>query len=387
MIQPTYVTAFRSQRVWGVVAICGLIALAASSAVAPERAWANGLLMAYYLVTLGLGAAVFLALTSVTGAGWHVAIRRIPEALTSLLPAGGILIVALVAMESSRFTWQHHGSGDAGSFWFKEMWLSAGFHLARTVVFLLLWILFAALLVRASRRQDQAAVHPRRIHPALSVVFLFLFAPSFSLAAIDWIMALEPMWFSTMWGVYQFSGLVMGVLAVMIIAGILLRRAGPMQGLFRDEHLHDLAKLLLGFSCFWMYIWFCQYMLIWYSNIPEETSYFVKRLQGAWGPMIVAALILNWGIPFLTLLPRPHKRDEAIMLRVAVVVLVGRWVDLSVMIFPPVIGDAPPLGIPEAAAVVSGCGLSVVLFRRAFASAGRAPLNDPFLGESLHYHA
>jgi len=94
-------------------------------------------------------------------------------------------------------------------------------------------------------------------------------------------MALEPLWFSTMWGVYQFSGLIMGTLATMIIACVTLRKFGPLAGVFRDEHLHDLGKLLLGFSCFWMYIWFSQYMLIWYSNIPEETSYFIPRTQGA----------------------------------------------------------------------------------------------------------
>ena len=376
------------QRAWGAVALIGVAILAATAAVAPERAWANGLLMAYYVVTLGLGGVVFIALATVTGAGWHVALRRIPEAMSSLLPIGGLVLLGLVALEPQRFSWHHHGSGDAGTFWFKELWLSTGFHRTRTIVYLVLWVLFARYFVSKSRHQDQSSAEgARRIPPAASVVFLFVFAITFSLAGIDWIMALEPMWFSTIWGVYQFSGLVMGTLALMIIASVLLRRAGPLQHLFRDDHMHDLGKLLLGFSCFWMYIWFCQYMLIWYSDIPEETSYYVHRLNGAWGPMIVASLLLNWVIPFLLLLPRPNKRNETIMLRVAAIVLIGRWVDLSIMIFPPVVGDAPPLGVPEVAAVAAGCGLTIWLFNRAFAAASPVPVNDPFLTESLHYHA
>jgi hypothetical protein len=167
-----------------------------------------------------------------------------------------------------------------------------------------------------------------------------------------------------------------------------------MAELFRDEHLHDLGKLLLGFSCFWMYIWFCQYMLIWYSNIPEETVYFAQRLHGAWGPMIVANLILNWGIPFFVLLPRPNKRNETVMFRIAAIVLIGRWVDLSIMIFPPVVGDAPPAaedlargGLPEVAGAVTAIGLTVWLFTSAFAAANPTPIQDVYLGESLHYHA
>lgn len=376
------------QRSWKIMTVIATLILVATSAFAPARTWANGLLVAYYLVTLGLGGAVFIALANATGAGWHVAIRRIPEALTSVLPIAGLALLGLVLAQLPRYIWHHHGAKDVGTFWFKELWLSPIFFGIRSVLYLTVWILFARRFVRVSRRQDELATgKPTRINATSSVVFLFTFGITFSLAAIDWIMALEPMWFSTIWGVYQFSGMLMATLAVLIIAGIILRRIGTMRGTFRDEHLHDLSKLLLGFSCFWMYIWFCQYMLIWYSNIPEETVYFTKRLQGAWGPMILASLVLNWVIPFFMLLPRSNKRNETIMLRVAVIVLIGRWVDLSVMIFPSVVGDAPPLGIPEVAGVATGCGIAVWCFARSFATAPPVPRYDPFLLESLHYHS
>jgi hypothetical protein len=365
----------------------GVVVLAGTALIAPERAWANLLLAGYYLITLGLGGALFIALTTVCGAGWSTAFRRVPEAMTGLLPVSGLILLAVVAVRLPQYGWHHHGEGDAGTFWFKELWLQPPFIAIRAVAYVLLWIAFARLFVGNSRRQDKLPCPSNApINMRVSIPFLFVFAITISLAGVDWIMALEPLWFSTMWGVYQFSGLIMSTLAAMIIACVVLRRLGPLDGIFRDDHLHDLGKLLLGFSCFWMYIWFSQYMLIWYTNIPEETSYFIPRTQGAWGPIMVGSIVLNWVIPFFVLLPRPCKRSESVMLKVAVVVLIGRWVDLYVMIFPPVTGDVPVMGLPEVASVVCICGLSALLFIKSFAAAKPMPRNDPFLNESLKYH-
>ncbi len=402
----------------------GAAVLAAGAVIAPERVWANLLVASYYLVTLGLGGAVFIALTNVCGAGWSVAFRRVPEAMTSLLVAG-LALLAVLAIRIPDYAWHHHGDGDAGTFWFKELWLNSTFFGVRAVGFVLLWIAFARVLVGNSRRQDDGTQPATgRINTGLSAVFLAVFAITISLASIDWIMALEPLWFSTMWGVYQFSGLIMGTLAAMIVACVTLRRFGPLQGVFRDDHLHDLGKLLLGFSCFWMYIWFSQYMLIWYSNLPEETAYFVRRTHGAWGPVVIGSLVLNWVVPFFVLLPQKCKRSEGVMLKVAVVVLIGRWVDLYVMVFPALksssqISNAassvdkhaaatvaehaqevahvpetvtwlfaqPVFGILEVAAIACATGITGLLFAKAFLGNRVIPRNDPLLEESLHYHA
>ena len=123
----------------------------------------------------------------------------------------------------------------------------------------------------------------------------------------------------------------------------------------------DLGKLLLGFSCFWMYIWFSQYMLIWYSNIPEETSYFITRTHGPWGPIVIVSIVLNWVLPFFVLLPKPAKRSSGIMLKVAIVVLIGRWVDLYVMVFPATLGENPVFGIWEVASICCLFGAAGVL--------------------------
>lgn len=363
----------------------GVLVLGISSVAAPDRTWANLLLVSFYLITLGLGGALFIALTTVCGASWSVAFRRVPEAMTGLLPVGGLLMLATLAVRLPQYAWHHHGSGGAGTFWFKELWLSTTFFAGRAVVYVLLWVALARALVRSAR-----ARHGRdapRVSTGAAVLFLAVFAITISLAGVDWIMALEPLWFSTMWGVYQFSGLVMATLAGITIASILLRRLGPLAGTFTDEHLHDLGKLLIGFSCFWMYIWFSQYMLIWYSNIPEETSYFIPRLHGPWAPIVIGSLVLNWVVPFFVLLPRRSKRSERIMLRVSVVVLIGRWVDLAIMIFPPVTGATPLFGLPELAGLLCLSALASGLFLRLFAAADPAPRHDPDFAASLHYHA
>jgi hypothetical protein len=289
----------------------------------------------------------------------------------------------------SRYGWRHDWHGDAGTFWFKELWLTPAFWAVRAVVYVLLWSLLARWLIARSRQQDESgdtAITAGNVR--ISALFLVVYAVTFSLASADWMMALEPMWFSTMWGVYNFAGMIQAALAVVIILGLILRSPdGPLRGVFSDEHLHDLAKLLLGFSCFWMYIWFSQYMLIWYSNLPEETSYFITRTHGPWGPIVVGSIVLNWVVPFFVLLPRPAKRNSGVMMKVAVVVLIGRWVDLYVMVFPSTLGENPVFGVWEVASICCLIGIAGMLLLRSFAAGNPVPRHDPYLQESLHYHA
>ncbi len=379
-------------------AIAGAVVLAVGFAIPAFqlRVWGNLLLVAFYLLTIALGGSLFIALSYAVGAGWNVAFRRIPEAMSKLLPIAGLAMLAAVAIRLPHYGWHHPGEGGPGTFWFKEMWLSPGFLILRAAAYVVLWVLLSRCLVSNSLRQD-ASGDPRlsSVNAGVSYLFLAVYAATFSLASIDWILALDPMWFSTMWGVYHFSGMIQATLAVIIILGLLLRLPGaPLDGVFNDEHLHDLGKLLLGFSCFWMYIWFSQYMLIWYSNIPEETMYFIPRTQGPWGPVVVATILLNWVIPFFVLLPKPAKRNASVMMKVAVVVLIGRWVDLYVMVFPSQalvppghseIGP-PAFGIWEVAAIALLVGVAGTLFFRSFPYKSPVPKNDPYLPESLHYH-
>ncbi len=206
---------------------------------------------------------------------------------------------------------------------------------------------------------------------------------TFTLSSVDWVMSLEPLWYSTIFAFYNFAGVLLSGLAALILTVLWLERSGPLRGVLTGEHLHDLGKLLFAFSSFWMYIWFSQYMLIWYANVPEETAYFVRRVHGFWLPLLLASLALNWLVPFGMLLRRDAKRRRSILGAVAATVLVGRWVDLYLMIFPSVVGDTPRIGIWEIGVTAGGVGVFSLALAWILKSAPAVPVGDPQLADSL----
>ena len=353
----------------------GALTLAAGMWLDPARAWANLLLVSYYLLGLALAAMVFIALQYVTGAGWSAALRRVPEAITSLLPYGAAGVGLVLLLRSSLYPWVHRLHDPTG---FRRAWLDYPFFLGRSAAYVALWLLFTWAVVRTSRRQDHDAdpAHTRR-NVTLSAAFLVVFAVTFWLASFDWIMSLEPRWSSTIFGIYNFAGLFSSGLAAIIVLVICLQRMGPLDGVLSSAHLHDLGKLLFAFTTFWMYIWFSQYMLIWYANIPEEAVYYVRRIQGAWMPLFILNMVLNWAIPFLALLPAGTKKNPGILLKVAVIVLLGRWLDLYLMILPPISGARPEIAAWEIGAAMAMAGVFGLVFFHAMRRAQVVPVNDP----------
>ena len=198
--------------------------------------------------------------------------------MTAILPVG-LAILALVFLASpSLYPWTAQATHPG----FQRFWLRRPFFIVRAAVYMAVWVTFAIAIVRTSRRQDSdsSVAHTRR-NVRLSIGFLVAFAVTFCLASFDWIMSLEPSWASTIFGIYNFAGMFSGGLALLILLVLRLRR-GALRDFVNEEHLHDLGKLLFAFSTFWMYIWFSQYMLIWYADMSEETAYYVARLHGAW---------------------------------------------------------------------------------------------------------
>ncbi len=385
---PEFQPPARILRLVQILAGLGSVTLAVGLLIAPERAWMNLLLAAFYLVGLSLGGVLFIAIQYVTGAGWCVAFRRVPEAMAGALPVTALPVLLVLVASSSIYPWTH-GMGEHGgaALWFKEVWLSPFFFVARALIYLAVWIAFATAIVRASRKQDADGdlLHTRR-NARLSAAFLVVFGVTFWLASYDWLMSLEPHWYSTVFGVYQFSGVILSGLAMITILAIWLHRLGPLRDFLTAEHLHDLGKLLFAFSTFWMYIWFCQFMLIWYANIPEETSHFITRLAGFWQPVFWLNLLLNWAVPFLVLLHVPAKRSPGMLLKISWVILVGRWVDLYLMIAPPFVGENPVFGIWEIGISAGAAGLFFLAVFHALRRAPLVPLGDPYLDESLSYH-
>ncbi len=366
------------------LAVAGIAILLLGTFLAPQRAWSNVLMASYGLVCLGIGGTFFVALQYVCGARWSIVFRRVPEAMTFALPVGAVGLAAVLLARPSLYSWYgghlHAGAGYMG---FKAAWLSQPAFLARSALYLLTWLAFSTLIVRCSRRQDSSgSMALTRRNVALSAAFIVVFAVTFWLASYDWIMSLEPDWYSTMFGVYAFAGLVSSSLAAITILVVWLRGRGSLPRRVSADQLHDLGSLMVAFTTFWAYIWFSQFMLIWYANLPEETVYFARRLHGGWWPLFLANLAANWVVPFLILLPSSSKRSPRTLLIASIAILVGRVVDIHMMIAPPSIAGGPFFGIWELGALLATFGLFGASFMRALRQAAPVPLRDPYLPDS-----
>ncbi len=388
----TFVRQYVAERSWTrflflVLAVSSLVVLL-GLLVAPDRTWPSILLVGVYAVGLALSGMLFLAFHYLTSAGWSVSLKRIAEAMAATLPVGGLLILAAMGGISVLYEWSHADVVAASPLLQeKAVWLNVPFFVGRTVLYLAVWMLFIQGLLRVSRRQDSTGgLAGNRRSTALAAGFMAVFMVTFSLATFDWLMSLQPEWISTIYAAYNFTGSFISGLALLTITAIMLRRRGFLAGVVTQHHLHDLGKLILGFCTFWAYLWFCQYMLIWYSNLPEEVTYYQSRHQGAWAVISAACLLANWVIPFLVLLPRPAKHDDASLLRICALLLVGRWLNLYLMIQPVFQPDAPVLGLWEIAPVVAAAALFTLSFRRSLAAADLVPRGDPYLRESLEHH-
>ncbi|HSB16357.1 MAG TPA: hypothetical protein VLE22_18045 [Bryobacteraceae bacterium] len=362
----------------------GFLALAFGLLLAPQRALGSLLMAGYGLVCLGLAGILFVAIHYASGAAWGTAFRRVPEAMCAALPYGAAMLAVVFLYGSPLYPWIRDRGEMAG---FRAVWLSFPFFLARAILYVGLWFLLTRAILKTSRLQDDTrdpGATPRNAR--LSVIFLLVFGVTFWLASFDWIMSLEPHWSSTIFGIYNFAGMFSSGLAVIILLVVWMRRAGPLRDFVTDEHLHDLGKLLFAFSTFWMYIWFSQYMLIWYADIPEETVHYIKRQHQFWMPLFIANMVLNWVVPFVVLLPTRTKRTGSLLAKAAAVVLVGRWLDLYIMIQPATGGSNPRFGLWEAAALVGVIAIFILVFSRAMNSAPPVPLGDPHLAESVNYH-
>jgi hypothetical protein len=377
--------AFRPRQwvilLFGALAALGALAFAGGVLLNPPRTWANVLLVSNYLIGLSTGSLVLIALLYVTGARWSVPLRRLPEALALALPVGAAGLAAVLLFQPSLYPWTAHSAPEAGhASPLRALWLERPFFLLRALAYLAIWMTFALLIVRHSRLQDRTGDPAlTRSNSHLSAGFLVAFGFTCWLSSSDWLMSLEPDWTSTIFGVYHFAGLFLGALAAVALLAVWLRRRTTFQALVTEDRLHDLGTLLFGFSSFWMYTWFCQYLLIWYTNHPDETTWFLRRSVEPWPTVVLLALVLNWGIPFVVLLFRNAKRSPILLAMAALVILVGRWVDLFVIIFPTQEQMIAEPGWIEGGLVLGAAGIFGLTVLHALAAAPLVPVRDPLL--------
>jgi hypothetical protein len=306
-----------------------------------------------------------------------------------LLPIAALALGVVLVARPSLFPWTSEATGEPGTAnSLRHAWLHWPFFLGRAAFYLACWLVLGFALVATSRRQDRDGDPARtRSNVRLSAVFLVIFALTFWLASQDWLMSLDGEWSSTIFAVYQFGGLFLGGLAGIAFLAACLSWMGPLRKVFEGSRVHDLGKLLFGFSSFWMYLWFCQYMLTWYVNNPEEAVWYTRRLRGGWTSLFVLNIVLNWAIPFVVLLPRATKQRVGVLAVISLVILAGRWLDLYMQVIPRA-GDPPLAGAPWEISLAAGAtGLFVLVSFVALGRAAVIPVRDPLLAERHPHYA
>lgn len=371
----------------------GILALAASCAISPKRMWLNILIDNYYFLTLALSGVFFMALQFVTNSSWMRPSLRISQAMTNYLPFGLIIMLVLGFGIHEIYEWSHSELVKNDPILIQKVaYLNIPFFLIRMILFIGLWIIFAKLLSRGyDALKEQGTTEQTGVASLskYSAIFMVVFGLTFSFASYDWIMSLEPHWFSTIFSLYTFSGFFVGGIAFITLALLMLQQRGYLKNIITEDHYHDLGKWLFGMSTFWAYIWFSQYMLIWYSNIPEETSYYVLRSHHTWDWLFWINLIVNWTIPFFALLSRHSKRNKFVLSRVAVLLLIGRWLDLYLLTAPKVFEEGklePYVSVLEIFIALGFAGLFVLIFMKSLQKRSLVKTEDPYYKEGLHLH-
>lgn len=367
--------------------VAGLgVALSAVGFMGDKQRFAFSFLTGFeWITTLGLGALFFVMIQHVTRAGWSVAPRRHAEWLTSILWVVPILF--FIGVYPNLHTLYEHWLGEHAAHdaivKAKQSYLNVGFFTGRAVLFFAIWGLLAWFFQSKSREQDTSGdTKLTEKMQALAAPGLALFALSQTFAGFDWVMSMDPHWYSTIFGVYMFAGGVVAALSVLAIINIRLQSAGLLQKVSTVEHQHDIGKLLFGFTVFWTYIAFSQYFLIWYGNIPEETIFFKHRWVESWKDWSMLLLVGHFIVPVVVLMSRHTKRNKAILTVMAVWMLVMHYVDMYWLVMPNLDHHGVHFTLGDLGALLLCGGLGFALVARRAAQSPIFPLKDPRLAEA-----
>lgn len=381
-----------SQRLKGIMfsfILIGLLTFAVGYVLDHERIWQSFLTNFFFFASLALGGLFFTAVQYATSAGWSATVRRVSESLSAFLPIAFVCAIIIIVFGShSLYEWLDADLVAKDPILLgKQGYLNMASWGMRTGLFFVVWVVFQKLIVGNSTKQDKTGdVSLTRKNVTLSVVFLLFFALSYSLFSVDFVMSLHPHWFSTMFGIYCFSGLFQSSLALVTIVMIKLMDKGLVKNVITDEHLHDMGKFMFAFTVFYAYIAFSQFMLIWYANLPEETIFYAHRAHGAWMAISMSLLIFKFIVPFLLLLPRAAKRDKNHLVRVGVLLLVMQWVDDYWLVYPNFNDGHVVFSYQEVGLFLGFLGLLMFSVTRFLSKNSVVAIKDPYLSEATHHH-
>jgi len=357
------------------------------------RWWANLMINGFFWFAISLGALYFMVLQYATEASWATMVKRIFEAITSYLPYGAIVLV--IVFLGSTLHWNHiyhwmaegitdleHENFDA-IIARKAAFLNAPFWWFRTLVYLGTFIFFARWFRRKSLQQDQLGgteIHFKSYK--MAGFFLVLFAIFSSSLSWDWLMSIDAHWFSTMYGWYVFSGMWVTGIVMTIIIVMYLKSQGYLKEV-NDSHLHDLGKWMFAISFLWSYLWFSQFMLIWYADIPEEVTYFVERIEQFKVPFFTMFFV-NFAMPMVILMSRDAKRNPGFLITIAAIILAGHWMDVYLLIMPGTVHHWH-MGFMEIGMALGFVGLFFYVVLNTLSKAPLLVRNHPYMEESRQH--
>lgn len=361
-----------------------------------NKPWVNIFVNNFFFLALALGALFFLAIQYAAQAGWSIVVTRIMEAMSQYIAIPVIIMLVLIILGINHshhiWHWMAEGIMDPTSDNYdeiiagKEGYLNGTFFTVRTVIYLIGWAGVAMLLRRMSLRLETDPDKAKRWKRMRnwSAGFLVFFAVTSSTSAWDWIMSIDTHWFSTLFGWYIFAGIFVSALTAMTLLVIFLKSKGYLAEV-NDSHLQDLAKFMFAFSIFWTYLWFSQFMLIWYSNIPEEVTYYMAR-WGEYKGVFFTMLVMNFAFPVLVLMSRDAKRNIGFVITAGIIMIMGHWLDIFILINPGSVGAQWSIGLTDIGTFLGFAGLFLFVVFSSLAKAKLMPEGHPMLKESKHHH-
>ena len=360
-----------------------------------NKPWAALYVACIFIMLISLGALAFYAIQQVAQAGWSPVLFRVMQGVTAYLPIGSILFFILLVLSGMHynhlFVWMNPELLDPKSPDFDKLiagkagYLNVPFWLIRAAIFLVGWNLYRYFSRKNCLAQDESndnAFYKKNFN--ISAIFLVFFIVTESIMSWDWIMSVDPHWFSTLFGWYVFASFFVSGITTIALTTLYLKSKGYLEYV-NTSHIHDLAKFMFGISVFWTYLWFSQFMLIWYSNIPEEVGYFITRIEQYNLPFF-GMVVMNFVFPILILINSDFKRLTWIVAMAGIIILLGHYVDFFNMIMPSTVGTQWFIGIPEISSLLFFVGLFIFVVFNALSKVPLLPKRNPYIEESKHFH-
>ena len=385
----------------GVLSIVGLYVSHGSSSDPHEQArfWASLLQNSVFFLLVVNAAMFFICATTLAWGGWQMAFRRVPEAISAAVPVIGVIAAAILLAITFgdnhviyHWTDTHHVATDS-ILTHKKGFLNKQFFAIATILTVVLWSVLGWKMRSLSRSLDEkplASVEERKKYIWNNTVWGAAFIVVFSLTVMSsipwlWLMSIDAHWYSTMYSWYTFASSFVSGMSLIAIYVVYLKRQGYLE-YTTNEHLHDIGKFMFAFSVFWTYLWFSQFMLIWYANIPEETVYFQPRAHGIYKGIFWLMFLINFIAPLLILMSRDAKRNYGTITFMATLIILGHWLDFYQMVMPAVSPGKVPCVLYDLGVAAFFIGVIMFVVGKALAKAPLLAKNHPFVKESLIHH-